>query len=128
MSMLCIPGQPGKFADGGIWARPESAIEKRDIVLLNELARHLKCLGRHVSIVQRQQLQLPAIDAALLVEHFKKGEIADAIGAGEGNGAAVGHRLAHEDFRVGNARAVVFCQGASERTRRHRGQNRRGRG
>ena len=77
--------------------------DQRDLVALDQPPRLLHRLRRRVAVVERDQIDLAAVDAAALVEHLEIADLALAERAERRHRPAVGHGLADLDFGRGDA-------------------------
>src|SRR5262249_5046086 len=75
-----------------------------------------------VTIIEADQIDLAAVDAALLVEHLEVGGFGATQSGPCRHGSAVRHGLSDFDFGVGDARAVLL--GAESGVRRECKQTR----
>src|SRR5258707_932055 len=91
------------FLDGRVRGRAEALEDEGDILLLDQAADLLHRLGRAVAVVQADQIELAAVDAALLVDHVEIGGLGFADGAVSRGRAAMGHGLADLDLAGGDA-------------------------
>src|SRR4051794_21403254 len=105
-----------------------SAEQKQHFIALDQLARLLNGFGRTVGIVIRDEIDLAAIDAAIVVyfSEYGRHRLADrAVGRG---GAAIGNDVADLDLGVAGA-GVVFllrtCTAGGREHERGREQHRR---
>ena len=103
---------------------PRRVEHKRDLFLLDEAADLLDGLGRAVAVIEADQIDLAAVDAALLVDHLEIGGFGLADHAIGGGGPAIGHGLTDLDFRVGDSRGVGGERGPRTRMRERRPKRR----
>ena len=104
------------LVDRRVGRRAQRVEQAEHLVLLDELARHLDRLGRRVAVVERDEGDLAAVDAAGLVDHLPEdlvGLADHAIGRGR---TAVGAEVPDLDFLV--VRSVVVLLLRERRTRR----------
>jgi hypothetical protein len=103
--------------DRRVARRAERLEQGEDLVLLDELAHHLDRLGRAVAVVQRDELDLAAADAARLVDRLEVGvDRPRDRGIGRGR-AAVGIGVADLDLGVGHPVVVLLLREGRSRTR-----------
>jgi hypothetical protein len=100
-----LHGDIGNGADG-----PDLG---ENAIVINELAGLFNRFRRAERILERDQVDLPAVDAALLVQHLEIADHDTAIARKGGRRPAIGNRLAYFDFGVRNARAIHFFSSAS---------------
>src|SRR4051812_588423 len=86
------------FAIAVLWAGADRGEYQRHLVALHQPARLLDRLRRRVAVVERDQVDLAAVDAAALVEHFEIADLALAQRPERRYRPAVGHGLADFDF------------------------------
>ena len=99
--------------------RADLAIHQQHLVLLDEAAGLLDRLGRAVAVVERDEIDLAPVDAALVVDH---GEIAGHLAldrAGRRDRARKGPGIAELDLGVGRA-GIVFAGRKRRRGERQR--------
>ena len=89
---------------------------EEDFVALHELADLLDRLRRAVGVVILDQVDLAAVDAALVVDHLHVGGLRLADIGIDGIGARERHGLADLDFGIGRA-GVVFLLRVGRRSR-----------
>jgi hypothetical protein len=94
------------FGDRGVMRGADRGEDQRDLVALHQPPRLLHGFRRRVAVVQRNQIDLAAVDAAALVDHLEIADLALAQRAERGYRAAVGHGLADLDFGCGDAAHV----------------------
>jgi hypothetical protein len=90
--------------------RPES---KGDMLHFDKLARLVPGSPRHEAVVDADQVDLAAIDAALIVDHLHVGLLGQTERREPGARTGIRHRLADLDLGIGHPRRVL-------RGRRHR--------
>jgi len=90
------------------------------LLLLDQAPDLLHRLGRAVAVIERDQVDLAAVDAALLIDHLEEGGFRLADGAVGGSRTAVRHGLANLYFGAGDARRI-----GGDRPRCHRQQRQR---
>jgi len=100
--------------------RADRGKDQRDLVALDQPARLLDRLGRRVAVVERNQIDLAAVDAAALVQHLEIADLALAKRAEGGNRTAIGHGLAYFDLGCGDAARLASACG--DRPRKQRDQ------
>ena len=88
--------------------RAGRAEHEEHAVALDELARLLDGLGRRIGVIERDQVDLAAVDAALLVDHLKIGRVDAAHDAVDRDRARIGHGLADLDLGVIRALRAIF--------------------
>ena len=91
------------FGDRGVMGGADRGEDQRDLVALHQPARLLHRLRRRVAVVERDQVDLAAIDAAALVDHLEIADLALAERAERRHRPAIGHGLADLDFGCGDA-------------------------
>jgi hypothetical protein len=64
--------------DRGVGRCPESREEQENLVLFDQLARHLHSLGRRVTIIVADEVDLAAVDTTGLVDHLEEGLVRPA--------------------------------------------------
>ena len=89
----------------------ERAEHQQHLLLLDEFSRLLDRLGRRVRIVEADELDLAAIDAAFGIDLLEIGLLRPADDAEAGCRAAIGQRLPDADFVLG---VVADSRGASQ--------------
>ena len=99
----------------GVRRRAKGLEHEQDFVLLNQLAHHFNGLGRAVTVVNRDHVDLAAIDAALLVDHFEVGRFDSTDGAVGRRGARIRHRVTNLDFCIGSTGVVFFLRKRARR-------------
>ena len=62
--------------DGGVLRRAERVEQEGHLVLLHETAHLLDCLGRGVAVIERDEIDLAAGDATLVIEPFEERDMA----------------------------------------------------
>ena len=90
--------------------RAERGEHQENLVALDQLADLLDRLRRRIGIVVGDEVDLAAVDAALIVDHPEVGGIGLADDRVNRGRAAIGHRVADLDLGVGDA-DVVFLLG-----------------
>src|SRR5262249_40718678 len=93
--------------DRGVGRRAERIEGREHLILLDELAYHLDGLRRAVAVVPGDEVDLAAVDAALLVDHVEVGGLGLADRAVARSRAAVRHGVAELDFGVAGAGSVL---------------------
>ena len=96
------------------------------MLLLDEFAYLLDGARRRVAVVEADQIDLAAVDAALIVDHFHIGLFGFPNGAVCRRRAAVGHGLADFYFFIGGAGVVFVLRagGAGKRQADETGERR----
>ena len=84
----------------------ERVEEESDFLLFDKAAHLLDCLRRTVAVVEADQVDLAAVDAAHVVDHLEIGGLGFADHPVGGGWSAIGHGLADLDFRIGDAGRV----------------------
>ncbi len=105
--------------DRAVGRGPERAGIQKHLIFLDQLARHLDGLGRRISVVVGDEIDLAAVHPALVVDHLVIGghRFADrSVGRG---GSAVKAGIADLDLGIGDARAVIL-RGAGRSRREER--------
>src|SRR6202040_2378785 len=96
----------------GVGRRAERAENAEDLLLLDEPPGLFYRLGRAVAVVERDELDLAAVDPAGVVDHAEICRLG-APDRGERRGrTAIGYRLADLDLCVGNAGRVLALRRA----------------
>ena len=106
------------FVDRGVARRAQRVEGAQHFVLLDELSDHLDRLGRRVAVIEADELDLAAVDAALVIDHVPEGYdrlAIDAVGRGR---SAIGTGVADLDLTVAGA-VVVFLLAERHRRRRN---------
>ena len=104
--------------DRGIGRRAERVEQQQHLLLLDQLAHHLDGLRRAIAVVATDEVDLAAVDAALVVDHGEVGGLRLADGAVGRSRAAIGHGVADLDLGVADAGTVLAggkSQSACER-------------
>ena len=91
------------FGDRGVMGGADRGEDQRDLVALDQPPRLLHRLRRRVAVVERDQVDLAAVDAAALVDHLEIADLALAERAERRHRPAIGHGLADLDFGCGDA-------------------------
>ena len=107
--------------------RAEQLVDREDLIVLDELAHHLDRLGRLEAVVVGDEVDLAAVDAALVVDHVPVGGDALADHAIGRQWPAVRIGMAELDLLVGDARIVLVLgadDGGGERESGTRGDER----
>src|ERR1700677_2417672 len=89
--------------DRCVWRRAESVGQKGDMLLLDQPPHLLNRLRRAIGVVEADEIDLAAVNPALIVDHLEIGSLGAADHAKGGCGPAVGYCLPDLDFRVGDA-------------------------
>ena len=89
--------------DRGVGRSAQRLEQERHLFLLDETADLLDRLRRAVAVVEADQIDLAAIDPALLVDHLEIGGLGAPDHAIGGSRAAIGHGLPDLDLGVGDA-------------------------
>ncbi len=100
------------FLDRRVARGAERGEDQEHLVALDQLTRLLHGFGRAVGVVVGNEVDLAAVDAAIVVDHPEIGAhrlADDAIGRCR---PAVRHDVADLDFRVGDAGIVFFLRGS----------------
>src|SRR5207249_11361636 len=94
--------------DGQVVGRAWGAHQREDLVLFDQLLGHAGRARRIVAVVVGDPGDLPAVDAALLVEHLEVAFVGVVLDLG--GGLRTGEDLpgAELDLRVGDAHLVLF--------------------
>ena len=95
------------FLRGDVRAGAEHREHRQHLVALGEAPHLLDRLRRRIAVVHAEQLDLAAVDAALVVEHLEIGDLGAANRGIGGGRSRVGHGLPELDRRVGRAGVVV---------------------
>jgi hypothetical protein len=95
----------------GVGRSADGLEQERDMLLLDEAAKLLDRLRRAVAVVDADEGDLTAVDAALIVDHLEIGDFGAANHAIGRSRPAIWHGLADLDFRVGDARRVLGLGG-----------------
>src|SRR6476661_2729740 len=82
--------------------------DERDLILLNQAPDLLDGFRRAVTIIEADEIDPAAVDAALLVDHPEVGELCPANRPVSGNRPAIGHGLTDPDFGVSDAGSVLL--------------------
>ena len=98
--------------DGEIGGVAKRAKDEGDAFLLDETPRLLDSLRRAVAVVDANQVDFAAVDAALFVNHPEVGRFRPADDAIGRSRPAVGHGLANLDLRAGDPGSVGGSDGA----------------
>ena len=95
------------FQDRRVGRRAERLEDQQHLVALDQLARLLDGLRRAIGVVIGDEVDLAAVDAALVVDHPEIGGLRLADHAVGRRRAAIGHDVADLDFGIGGA-GIVF--------------------
>ena len=87
--------------------RAEAVEHEGDMLLLDETAGLLDRLRRAVAVVEADEIDLAAVDAALIVDHLEIGGLRPADHAVGGGRSAVGDGLAELDLGVRDAGRIL---------------------
>ena len=90
--------------------RAEQLVDREDLVVLDQLAHHLDGLGRLEAVVVGDEVDLAAVDAALVVDHVPVGGDALADHAVGRQRSRVGIGVAELDLLVADARIVLLLR------------------
>jgi hypothetical protein len=85
--------------------------DQRDLVALHQPSRLLRGFRRRIAVIQRNQIDLAAVDAAALIDHPEIADLALAERAERRYRPAIGHGLADPDFGRGDAAHVGGYRG-----------------
>ena len=99
----------------------ERVEEESDFLVFDQAAHLLDRLRRAVSVIETDKIDLAAVHAALLVDHFEIGRGRLADDPVSGGWSAVGHRLPDLDFRIGDSGRIVGAGRACARRKRRGG-------
>ena len=102
------------FVHGGLRRGAERAEQRQHFLLLDQPPRRLDAFRRAVGIVHGEELDLAAVDAALLVQHLEIGLADPAEHAIERAGAGMRHGLAELDLGIARARIVFLLRRPDE--------------
>ena len=91
------------FRDRGVMGGADRGEDQRDLVAFDQPPRLLHRLRRRVAVVERDQIDLAAVDAAALVDHLEIADLALAERTERRDRPAIGHGLADLDFGCGDA-------------------------
>ena len=108
------------FLDRGVGGGAERAEQQQNLVALDQLARLLDGLRRRIGVVIGDEIDLAAIDAALVVDllEHRAHRLADhTIGRRR---AAIGHDVADLDLGVAGAGVVLLLRQCGGGARGHR--------
>src|SRR5205814_8320928 len=108
------------FVNRGVGRGAERVEQQQHAVALDQLAHLLDGLRRAVAVVVGDEVDLAAVDAALLVDHREEGGLGladDAVGRGR---AAIGVGVADLDLAIAGAAVVFFLGIGGERRERQR--------
>src|SRR5262249_54247954 len=94
--------------DRAVGRRAGASGNQKDLILLNQLARHFDGLGRRIGVIVGDEIDLAAVDAALGVDHFVIARLTFPDRAVIRGGAAIGGGIADPDLVVGDAGTVLF--------------------
>ena len=103
------------LVDGGVGRGAERLEQRGHFVLLDQLADHLDGLGRAVAVVVADVVDLPAVDAALVVDLLEVGAERLADGAVRRGRTAIGVGVADLDLGRGDSGRL-----RGRRAQRHR--------
>ena len=78
----------------------EAVENEQHLLLLDQAAGLLDRLRRRVGIVERDEVDLPSVDAALLIDHLEIGGVHDALCAVGRYGSGIGYRLSDRDLGI----------------------------
>ena len=99
------------FCDRRARRRAHGREDEGDAVALDQPPRRFHGLRRRERVVERQQIELAAVDAALLVDLFEIGREHPAGDAERRRRPAIGHGVADLDLGVADAGTVGFLRG-----------------
>ena len=94
-------------ADCAVGRRAERVEQRQHVVFLDQLAHHFDGLRRAIAVVAADEVDLAAVDAALLIDHVEVGGLRLADGAVGRSRAAIGHSVAELDLGVAGAGSVL---------------------
>ncbi len=106
------------FVDRRVGRCAQRVEQAEHLVLLDELARHLDRLGRRVAVIERDEVDLAAVDAAGVVDHLPEDLVSLADHAIGRRRTAVWAEMT--DLDLGIARPVVVLLLSRRRTRRRK--------
>ena len=93
------------------------------MILLDQLAYVFDGLRRAVAVVADDEVDLAAVDTAVVINHREVGRFRLTDGAVAGSRPAIRHRAADFDLGVGNTRSVL-AGGPSEAARENEADRR----
>ena len=108
--------------DRAVGRRAERADRAEHLVLLDELADLLDGFRRRIGVVIGEQIDLPPVHAALVVDHLAPGDDRFRHRRIGGGGTAIGAGIADLDLGVGDARAVFLLRASGDRGERQHGR------
>jgi hypothetical protein len=103
------------LVDCGVGRRAVCRKQQQHFFLLDELAHLLDGPGRAVSVVEADELDVAAVDAAVGIDLLEIGELRLAHGAERRHRAAVWMGLADLDLGIGDAWAVLLLRTSGPR-------------
>ena len=109
------------FLHGVLGRRPQRVEHQEDLVALDQFADLLHRLRRAVAVVIGDEIDLAAVDAALIVDHLEIGFLGLADDAVGGSRAAIGLDIADLDLGVGGAGVVLLLRERSLRGQQGKG-------
>ncbi len=87
--------------------RAERIEQEQHLIFLNQLAHDLDGFWRAVTLVATDEVDLAAVDAALVIDHGEVGRLRLADNAVGGSRATVGHGVADLDLGVADAGSIL---------------------
>src|SRR5260370_17965347 len=82
--------------------------DEQHLLLLDQLAHLLHRLGRAVAVVERDEVDLAAVDAALIVDHLEIGGLGPPDRPVGGGGTAIRPDVATLGFAFRHTRALLL--------------------
>jgi hypothetical protein len=107
--------------DRRVGRRAQRVVGAQHLVLLDQLADHFDGLGRAVAVVERDELDHAAVDAAPVIDALPVGLFALADHTVGRRRPAVGIGVTDLDLLVGRAVVVLLLSERYSGTRKHRG-------
>ncbi|MGY3078460.1 hypothetical protein ACVWZZ_004868 [Bradyrhizobium sp. LM6.10] len=111
------------FLHGCVHGRADDLEGQEHLVAFDELANLLHGFRRRIGVVILDQIDLAAVDAALVVDHLEIGSLGLADRRIGRRRSRKRHRLAHLDLGVTGAR-IIFFLGIGPRDRQRQSQRR----
>ena len=103
------------FADRGIRRSTDGLEQDGDLFILDQLADDLDRFRRAVAVIQGNQVDLAAVDAALFIDHLEISRLGGGYLPIHAGGAAERSALTDLDLGIGNTDQRLLCGGRLQR-------------